>query len=335
VNHRFGAAAPWSLGLEEELFLVDAGSLATVPAFSQLAGEGDERLKPELFECFVELTTPVVVDAREALTVLRRLREELAQRGRASGVAIHAAGTHALAHGRGQRIVPVERYRRLKAKLGDSVYLQLVAGLHVHVSVPDPETCLRTFEAVVPWLPTLLSLSANSPLAEGEDTGQRSVRAERLLELPTGGVPPVLAGWDDWEAATRGDSTRRHWDAWPRPEYGTLEVRVMDMQTDVRRSAGFAAIVRELAIAVADATPPTYDRELYARRRADAAARPPDRREVAALAELVDGVADPEARALTDVVLAGRPEAERQLDVAASSGIAAVPADVVARTLAF
>jgi hypothetical protein len=49
VNHRFGAAAPWSLGLEEELFLVDAGSLATVPAFSQLAGEGDERLKPELF----------------------------------------------------------------------------------------------------------------------------------------------------------------------------------------------------------------------------------------------------------------------------------------------
>jgi carboxylate-amine ligase len=333
VRHRFGAAAPWSLGLEEELFLVDAGSRQTVPAFSRLFGEGGERLKPELFECFVELTTPVVADAVEALTELRRLRAEVAERARSVGIAIHAAGAHALAHGR-QPLVPAERYRRLRAQLGDRIYLQLVAGLHVHVSVPDPETCLRAFEAVVPSLPTLLSLSANSPLAEGEDTGRRSVRAERLLALPTGGPPPVLAGWDDWEAATRGDSTRRHWDAWPRPEYGTLEVRVMDMQTDVRRSAGFAAIVRALVVAGAGTEPSTYDRGLYARRRAKAAAGPSEPGEIAAFAERVEAVVDSEERALAEAVLAGRPEAERQLAVAASAGVAAVPADVVARTLA-
>ena len=152
--------------------------------------------------------------------------------------------------------------------------------------MPDADTALRAFEGVVPWLPVLLALSANSPYAEGKATGLRSTRAERLLEMPTGGTPPLLPDWAAWEEATEGDDTRRHWDAWPRPEHGTLEVRVMDQQTDVRRSAGFAALVQALVAAVADDEPQPYDRELYARRRADAARLPPDPAEVAALAEL-------------------------------------------------
>jgi hypothetical protein len=101
----------------------------------------------------------------------------------------------------------------------------------------------------------------------------------------------------------------------------------MDMQTDVRRTAGFAAIVQRLVARVSETrrvseTEP-YDRELYARRRYEAARQPPDPREVEALAELV-GDHD-----LVRLVLEGRPEAERQLEL----GIAAVPQDVAARTL--
>jgi carboxylate-amine ligase len=331
VIHRFGAAAPWSLGIEEELFLVDAESFETVPAFSQVVTDPGERFKPELFECLVELTTPVLTEPGAVLGALDSLRRELADGARLHGIALHAAGAHALANGAGQPIVPLERYQRLVAELGDRIDLQLVGGLHVHVSVPDPDTCLRAFEAVIPWLPTLLALSANSPFAEGENTGRRSVRAERLLAMPTGGTPPILRSWDDWEAATRGDSTRRHWDAWPRPEYGTLEVRVMDMQTDVRRSAGFAAIVRALVMAGADSHPGTYDRDLYARRRAAAAAAGPDPAEVEALAAALH----PEARIRAQSILTAPPEAERQLVVAGADGLAAVPPDVVARTLAF
>src|SRR5206468_3562334 len=117
-------------------------------------------------------------------------------------------------------------------------------------------------------------------------TGRRSARAARLLEMPTGGAPPVLRDWDDWEEATQGDDTRRHWDAWPRPEYGTLEVRVLDMQTDVRRSAGFAELVRALVAAVADGEQRPYDRELYARRREEATRLPPHPAEIEALRTL-------------------------------------------------
>lgn len=300
----WGSAPPFSLGVEEELFLVNAETLETAPLFEQVVPEPDARLKPEVFACIVETTTTVCRDAEEVLAELVRLRERVS-----TASTFVAAGTHPLARGVDQRVLPLPRYVRMRKELGDVIYKQLVCGLHVHVAMPDEETCLRAYEGVVPWLPLLLALSANSPYAEGEATGLRSTRAERLLLMPTGGTPPPLPDWAAWEKATAGDDTRRHWDAWPRPEHGTLEVRVMDQQTDVRRSAGFAAIVQALVAAVADSEPEPYDRELYARRRAEAARLLPDSEEVAALAEVIG------PRPYAKHVLAGRPEAERQLEL--------------------
>ena len=331
-RHRFGEAEPGTLGVEEELFFVDPGTLDVAAGFSQVVGEGDARVKAEVFESLVELATPVLPDAPAVLGVLAGMRAEIAGRAATHGLQVYAAGAHPLASGDDQQIVPLPRYEQLAGSFGDALRRQLVCGLHVHVSVPDPDSALRAFESVVPWLPVLLALSANSPLADGGDTGRRSERAERLLLLPTGGTPPVLPSWDDWSAATGGDSTRRHWDVWPRPEYGTLEVRVMDMQTDVRRSAGFAAIMRAL-VSTVPGTVETYDREHYARRREAASRLPPEPADVEALAALVEPALSGDELELANLVLDGRPEAERQLVVAAAGGLAAVTEDVADRTL--
>jgi carboxylate-amine ligase len=261
---RFGAAPPWSLGVEEELMLVDAETLEpALDGFSRVFGEATERIKPELFESFVEITTTVVETAEEAEAELCVLRQEVAERAAAHGLAVLATGSHPTARRR-VPLVPVERYWRLKAQLGPQLYRQHVCGLHVHVSVPDPDTCLRAFEGVIPHLPGLLAGSANSPFWEGADSGWRSIRSQILLEMPTGGTPPVLRDWDDWEAATRGDSKRRHWDAWPRPEYGTLEVRVLDQPTSLRRTAELAAEVQRLVREAADTDGRPFDRDEYA-----------------------------------------------------------------------
>jgi carboxylate-amine ligase len=268
---RFGSAPPWSLGVEEELMLVDAETL--LPArdgYSRVFGEATERIKPELFESFVEITTPVVETAEEIEARLRSLRQEVAERAAAHGLAILATGSHPTARGR-VPIVPVERYQRMKAKL-PRLHRQRVCGLHVHVSVPDPDTCLRAFEGVVPRLPGLLAAAANSPFWDGADSGWRSIRSQILLEMPTGGTPPVLRSWDDWRAASREDSTRRHWDAWPRPEYGTLEVRVLDQPTSLRRTTELAAEVQQLVREAAETNGRPFDREEYASLR-DAAGR--------------------------------------------------------------
>lgn len=332
---QFGWAPSGSLGVEEEHFLVDAETYEAVPSFMRVVELPSAELKPELFACLAEVATPVLPDAAAVLDELQRLRTQLASLGETHGITLHAAGSHALARGENEPIVALERYRRLADTVGPPIQRQLVCGLHVHVAMLDVETCLRAYEGVVPWLPTLLALSANSPFAEGEATGRRSERAVRLLEMPTGGTPPVLREWDDWADATGGDVTRRHWDAWPRPDYGSLEVRVMDMQTDVRRSAGFAELVRALVAVVSDTDPRPYDRELYAERREQATTNPPDPAEVDTLRALVEPALDPGVRHLAAAVFDEPAEVERQLEVAAADGIDAVPADVAARTLAF
>jgi carboxylate-amine ligase len=264
---RFGLAPPWSLGVEEELMLVDAETLEPArDGYSRVFGEATERIKPELFESFVEITTPVLETPEETEAELRKLRREVAERAAGHGLVVLATGSHPTSRGR-VPIFPIERYVRLKAKLGPRLYRQRVCGLHVHVAMPDPDTCLRAFEGVVPRLPGLLAASANSPFWDGADSGWRSIRSQILLEMPTGGTPPVLRSWDDWQAAGRGDSTRRHWDAWPRPEYGTLEVRVMDQPTSVRRTAALVAEVQRLVRAAAETGGEPLDREDYAARR--------------------------------------------------------------------
>ena len=260
---RFGSAPPWSLGVEEELMLVDAQTLEPARyGFSRAFGEATERIKPELFESFVEITTPVVETAEEIEAELRALRREVAARAAEHGLRVLATGSHPTARGR-IPIVPVERYERMREELGPQLDRQLVCGIHVHVAVPDPDTCLRAFEGVVPRLPELLAASANSPYWDGAASGWRSIRSQILLEMPTGGTPPVLRSWDDWQAASRDDSTRRHWDAWPRPEYGTLEVRVMDQPTSLRRTAGLAADVQRLVREAADFDGEPFDRAEY------------------------------------------------------------------------
>jgi carboxylate-amine ligase len=267
----FGLAPPWSLGVEEELMLVDAETL--LPArdgWSRVFGEATDRIKPELFESLVEIVTPVCETSDEIEAELRALRAEVASRAAAHGLALLATGSHPTAT-EPPRFVPSDRVALLKKRLGEGLRRQTVCGLHIHVSVPDRDTCLRAFEGVVPLVPGLLAASANSPFRAGEATGWRSTRSQILLELPTGGVPPVLRGWDDWEAATQGDSTRRHWDVWPRPEYGTLEVRIMDQPTSVRRTAELVAEVQRLVRDAADYGGEPFDREAYARARERAA----------------------------------------------------------------
>jgi len=140
-----------------------------------------------------------------------------------------------------------------------------------------------------------------------------------------------MRSWGDWKAVTGEDYTRLLWDARPHPRFGTLEVRILDQQTDVRRSAGFAALVQALVRSVVDGDSEPYDRDLYAERRVRAAAGPPDPGDVSALAALVE----PAARelgswALARAVLGARPEAERQLEL----GLPAAVRDIAERSLA-
>lgn len=207
----FGSSAPLSLGVEEELFLVDAETLEPTPIAAVVVPDPGPRMKHELFASVVEITTPVCATADEVLEELRRLRAAAAERAAAHGAAILAAGTHPTARMAGQPVTDEPLYRQIAKELGAALERQFVCGLHVHVSVPDEDTCLRALEGVLPSLPDVLASSANSPYVDGVDSGLRSAGPMRSRRSRTAARRPCFepgrTGRRERPASTTGACT--------------------------------------------------------------------------------------------------------------------------------
>lgn len=307
--------------------LLDPETLALAPGVERLLGP--EGLKTELFSCLVETNTPVYDTAAEVLAELVRLRAVVREAAAGEGLAVAGTGSHPFSRAEDQEIVAEPRYLKMLDELGPRLRRQLVCGLHVHVGMESFDTCLRTLAAVVPWLPSVLALSVNSPYMHGSETGALSSRAARLGELPRGAQPPFFASPEEWTAhieATGEDYTRSWWDARPHPRLGTLEVRIADQPTEVARSAALAALIQALCAAApaTGAWPP----DAYLHRRVDAAGRGE-----AQTAELL-ALVEPAARELGtwDLIETLREPAEalRQLATGRRDGLVAVVAELAA-----
>ena len=362
IEHRFGEAGPpLSLGVEEEVMILDAESLDQVGEVHALLAEVGERelpgeLKTELFASVIESNTHVCRDAVEAEAALRELRRIAADAAAAHGLAIACAATHPFARPEAQPIVDEERYTSFVGYAGISARRQGVQGLHVHVGMPSGEGCWRALEWVLPWLPLVLALSANSPWLSGRLTGLASNRAPVLAELPRAGAPPAFGSYAAWEAwverlvdlGVAADYTRIWWDARPHPRFGTLEIRMPDQPTALEQTVRLAALLQALAATGLEAPPPAaaHDRGFYQQNRwaaarfgPDAELIHPDGTRTARVPELWDellGRLEPAARALGTLPLLERLDATtcegaRQLD----GDPREVTAGIVARTLAF
>ena len=289
---------------------------------------GPPGLKTELFSCFVETNTVVCETPHEALAELVRLREVVRRSAEREGLLSAATGAHPFSQPEDQEIVQEPRYLAMLAER-PKARRQLVCGLHVHVGMESFETCLATLEAILPWLPAVLALTLNSPYLRPVVPGVLSGRAGRLLELPRAGPPPPLPDRETWErvVAPIGDYTKIWWDVRPHPRLGTLEIRMPDQPTDVRRSAALVALLQALCVAAEPVRQP-YDRREYLEARSSAARGD-------SVAEQLLALVEPASRELGSWelvdLLREPPEAHRQLEVGRREGLPAVAADLVAR----
>jgi glutamate---cysteine ligase / carboxylate-amine ligase len=282
IEQHFGESTPFSLGVEEELMILDGRSLDQVAAVDRiLAGvEGMElpgTLKTELFASVFETNSRICEKATEVDEVLPVLRRAAAESAARQQLAVAAAATHPFARPEAQPIVKEERYVTFVGFGGISVRRQGVQGLHVHVGMASADDCWRCLEVIAPWLPVLLALSANSPWFAGELTGMASNRAPILAELPRAGAPPGFASYGEWESwverlvrlGLTQDYTRIWWDVRPHPKLGTLEVRIPDQPTNVGISAAYAALLQALCATALDGGLPSNSALLADRGRAD------------------------------------------------------------------
>jgi len=251
-EHRFGASPPLTIGVEEELLLVDAERCLVPDAERVLEGldaAAREAVSTEIFAAQIELKTGICGAAAAAASELGELRTAV----RDTGVGLLGAGLHPDDGGQAQ-LVPKPRYDVVKEDLA-SLLSTPPSGLHVHVGMPDPETAVRVANAMRLRLPTLAALAANSPFRDGADTGMASARAAEVRAYPRFEMPREFRDYEEFlavanqlvEAAGVDGYTYIWWDVRPHPNHGTVEVRGMDVQPTAAANAAFAALIRALA----------------------------------------------------------------------------------------
>jgi carboxylate-amine ligase len=255
----------YTLGIEEELMILDRGSWDLANAIEALladSGGGDEELgiKPELHESVLEIATKPCADTREAGAELRGLRRQVAEIASARGLAIGSAGTHPFALWEDQRISARPRYRDLIDALRFVARQEVIFGLHVHVGIDDADKAIHVANGMRVHVPLLLALSANSPFWRGQETGLASTRMPIFRQFPRVGMPPAYDGWKDFEerigfmveSKTIEDYTYLWYDVRPHPNFGTVEIRAMDGQTRVEHTLALAALIQAMVKELAE-----------------------------------------------------------------------------------
>jgi len=259
---QFSSSPRNTVGVEWELQLLDPESLdlsdGIVPLMEFFPAA--EYVKPEFIQSCVELNSCVADNSDAAVGHLQATLTKLVQRCTELGMGLCGAGTHPSSR-RLALITPLPRYKRMLDFGGYLAYTQITFSTHVHVGLSSGDEAMRAMSRLIPVMPALLALSANSPFWRGHDTGYAAYRHRILAAAPTYGLPTRFPDWatfDEFLAAAKKASMIEtfkdiHWDMRPHLDFGTLEVRVMDSASDVKTLHGLVAFARCLVLRAAHA----------------------------------------------------------------------------------
>ena len=256
----FHTSEALTLGVELELQLVNtndydlthyADNMLRLMARRDLPGS----VVPELTTGMIEVSTGICHDWHEARAQLQQIRDALVHSADKLGIAVVGGGTHPFQQWHQQRIYDKPRFHELSQLYGYLSKQFTIFGQHVHVGCPDADTALYTLHCMSRYIPHFIALAASSPFVQGQDTAFDSARLNSVFAFPLSGRAPCVLSWAEFgqyfDKMTRTGVVRSmkdfYWDIRPKPEYGTIEVRVFDTPLTVERAAALAALVQSLA----------------------------------------------------------------------------------------
>ena len=256
----FQKSAALSLGVELELQLVNTHDYDLAPyaedmlrlmAKIPLPGA----VVPEMTSSMIEISTGVCQSSSEVLGQLTQTRDALVKSADKLNIAVVGGGTHPFQQWHERRIYDKPRFRELSELYGYLSKQFTIFGQHVHVGCPDADSALLTLHRMSRYIPHFIALSASSPYVQGQDTAFDSARLNSVFAFPLSGRAPFALTWDEFTvyfnkmAHTGVVKSMKdfYWDIRPKPEFGTIEIRVFDTPLTVERAAALSGYVQSLA----------------------------------------------------------------------------------------
>ena len=256
----FGASEPLSIGIELELQLVRPHDLDLARGAADLLARFERRrlpgaVKPEITESMIELNSSVHATGTSLLEELEAMRRALVEDAGALNLRVSGGGSHPFHDWAERRIFPNERFRFVVERYGYLAKQFTVFGQHIHVGCRSGDDAIYLAHMLTRHVPHFIALSAASPFYQGEDTAFQSSRLTAVSAFPLAGQLPFVRDWAEFAEffeRMRGfgivaSMKDFYWDIRPKPEYGTVEIRVCDTPLTVRRAALLAVYAQCLS----------------------------------------------------------------------------------------
>ncbi|MEF9997189.1 MAG: YbdK family carboxylate-amine ligase, partial [Burkholderiaceae bacterium] len=258
---------PLTLGVELELQIVDRregdltrGADDLIDLIEPHEHAGD--IKPEITQSMIEVSTRVQTRYADLHTELVAMRDQLVAAADRLDLQICGGGAHPFQHWSERRIYDKPRFQEVAALYGYLAKQFTVFGQHVHIGCRDGDTAITLLHRMARYVPQFIALAACSPYYQGTDTGFDCSRLNTVFAFPLSGRAPFVTRWSDFEIyfdkmRSLGVVTSMkdfYWDIRPKPEYGTIEVRVFDTPLTVERAAVLGAYVQTLAAMLLEET---------------------------------------------------------------------------------
>ncbi|WP_047248483.1 YbdK family carboxylate-amine ligase [Chromobacterium subtsugae] len=256
----FNQSQPLTLGVELELMILNRRDYNLTRGSDDLLLQINRKphgfdIKPEITQGMIEIGTAIHHDVNQMLEELLAIRQLLVDSAHKLNLGLAGGGAHPFQHWDDQRIYPKERYQLVSELYGYLAKQFTVYGQHIHIGCPDGDAAVRLNHYLARYIPHFIALSASSPFYQGVDTAFQTSRLTSVNAFPLSGCMPVVDSWDSFNdyfqrMASLGIVASMkdfYWDIRPKPEYGTVEIRICDTPLAIDTPVLLAAYAQMLA----------------------------------------------------------------------------------------
>ena len=211
-------------------------------------------IKPEITQSMIEINSSIHHSYKSLLIELQAIRNILAEEARKTHIGICGGGTHPFQKWKEQRIFQNERFSSVSEQYGYLAKQFTVFGQHIHIACSNGDDALYLCHALARYIPHFVALSASSPFSQEVDTAFDCSRLAIISAFPLSGTPPWMLTWDEFDEYFNRLADLEvvknmkdfYWDIRPKPEFGTIEIRIGDTPLTIEKSAELAAYAQTL-----------------------------------------------------------------------------------------
>ena len=262
----FKTSQPLTLGVELELQLVSLSNLDLIdasPGMLDLLGRRPfpGNVVPEITESMIEISTGIHTDHGGLLAQLRQIRDALVAAGDRLNVGVCGGGTHPFQQWSERKIFSKPRFKEVSLLYGYLAKQFTIFGQHIHVGCASGDDAMFLLHSLNRYVPHFIALAAASPFVQRRDTLFNSARLNSVFAFPLSGRAPVTLSWSEFESGYFASMEKTgivksmkdfYWDIRPKPEFGTIELRVCDTPLTVERAAALAGYLQALCRCLLD-----------------------------------------------------------------------------------